>query len=140
MRGMVFLAAATLALLVGCGRQEKAHVAVVPFGAAEPVRRADFVRAVAAAMKSFDDLDVPSTKIEVSAGTNGCPVLTVRSESSNNPALCANSIALALANVNLSFRGVGFMAEGERVWKILFPDDVMLPVEGPFDFGFLGKH
>lgn len=128
-----------LAAAAGCEKDAPA-VPQVALGEAEAVRREAFVRATAEALKSFEELDVPSMKIDCAAGPDGKLTVFAKSETRANPEIPEKALALALTNVALSFPGVGFVAEGDRAWRVLFPDEVKIPVSGPFDFGILGTH
>lgn len=133
----VALAALLLAAAAGCEKDTPA-VPKVALGEADTVRREAFVRATAEAIKSFEELDVPSMKIYCSVGPDGKLTVFAKSETRANPEIPEKALALALTNVALGFPGVGFIAEGDRAWRVLFPDEVKIPVSGPFDFGILG--
>ena len=135
----VVLVALLLAGFAGC---EKSAPAVwqVSLGEVEAARRDAFVEATATALRSFEELDVPSMKIDCAVGPDGKMTVFVTSETSANPDIPEKALALALTNVALKFPGVGFVATGDRAWRVLFPNEVRIPVSGPFDFGFLGTY
>lgn len=134
-----WLAVLPLLLAAGCGQPTEGP-ATVPLASADVSRQRAFVQAVASALQSFERLDVPTVRIGADGPADGVPVVTVRDSSNLNPAYCEKAISLAIANVCLAFPGIRFQADGERTWKVLIPDDVLIPSEGPFDFGVLGKH
>ena len=136
---MMVVAALLLAALVGC---EKASPTVpqVMLGKAETVRREAFVKAMAMALKAFEELDVPSMKIACVVGSDGRLSILAKSETRANPEIPEKALSVALTNVALNYPGIGFVAEGDRVWRILFPDTVKIPVAGSFDFGVLGMY
>ena len=138
-RRLAVAAALLLAAVAGCEKSAPA-VPQVTLGEAEPARREAFVKATVAALKSFEELDVPSMKISYAAGPDGKLTVFAKSETRANPEIPEKALALALANVALSYPGIGFMAEGDRAWRVLLPDEVKIPVSGPFDFGILGTH
>lgn len=137
--GRMVVAALLLTAFVGCEKSAPA-VPQVTLGEAETVRREAFVKATAQALKAFEDLDVPSMKIACVAGSDGRLSVLAKSETRANPEIPEKALAVALTNVALNYPGIGFVAEGDRVWRILFPDTVKIPVSGPFDFGVLGTY
>lgn len=139
--GLFWRRAAAAALLMaaaaGCEKDASA-VPQVALGEVDAVRREAFVRATAEALKSFEELDVPSMKIDCAVGPDGKLTVFAKSETRANPEIPEKALSLALTNVALNFPGVGFVAEGDRAWRVLFPDEVKIPVSGPFNFGVLG--
>ena len=121
--------AAALLVLVGCGEQAQS---IVEFGKAPAGRRAEFASAVATALRGFEDLDSQSVQIVVSnvveASTSQVLVHGGRLDSET----LGKALGVALTNISFKYPGIGFMATEDGGWRILMPDEMMIPATGDF--------
>ena len=120
--------ALTVIFCVGCERT--ADPVRVQFGVATLQRKADFIKAIENALKGFDELNDPTVSIAL-FDDGGRQTVSVKSDGSN-PRAMERAVAVVVTNIALKYSGVGFMRMSEGAWKILIPDETLIPVEGEF--------
>lgn len=133
MRGTIVCAVvAALMFFTGCGGPEERET--VGFGEATTERKAQFVYAVAAALRGFEDLD--SLGVQIAVSSNDVPPLVMVRGGRISPAELKNALAVALTNISFRYPGIGFMATGDGGWRILMPGEMKIPVTGEFELEF----
>ena len=120
-------AAAVVAMLGGCGEKTPQKVRL---GDASSERRAEFAKVVARSCARFDGLDGADVKFEVS--TNGSSLALAVSCAEADRRRLPESLSVAVTNLSLEYPGLGFMMDDDGTWKVLMPDDIMIPVSGVF--------
>lgn len=123
--------AAVLTVIAGCGEPDGG---LVGFGAAAAERKAQFVHAVAAALRGFEDLD--GRGVEISVSSNDVPPLVTVRGSNMPQAELGKALGVALTNMAFKYPGIGFMSTGDGGWRILMPDEMRIPVTGDFGLEF----
>ena len=124
---LLSIAALLAAFCGGCGSSAPE---TVKFGSATAARKSGFLKAVEDALKGFDDLSDPSVAIAL-FDDGGRKTVSIKSTNAN-PRAMERAVAVVVTNIALKYSGVGFMRMGEGAWKILIPDETLIPVEGDF--------
>lgn len=127
--GLVCMLAA-IALLQGCGDSGRK---LVRLGEAEPRRRAEFASAVVRACAGYDGLDGTNVVFCVSTNAAGC-YATVACDNLSRVEF-QRALSVAVTNLALEYPGIRFMMDDGGTWKIMMPDDIMIPVSGGFGIG-----
>ena len=118
---------AAIALCQGCG---DSGCALVGLGEATSERKAEFVSAVAAALRGFEDLDSQGVQIDVVDEK-----VMVRGGNIKASDL-ENALSVALTNMAFKYPGIGFIATGDGGWIILMPSKMKIPEQGDVGLDF----
>lgn len=99
---------------------------------AEPPRRMEFAKAMAKAMKEFEDMCLPDIHVNVVEPEPGKPTVEIKGDDEDATSALESTVGLVMANFALKYPGLRFMALPDGTWRVLVPDDIKLPASGDF--------